>query len=101
VLANARKYSPPGSTVRVWTEGPRDGVVALHVADQGPGVPADRVGVIFRKFGRADHGRPGSGLGLYLARGVARAHGGELSYRRAAGGGAEFVLELPLDDGDL
>jgi diguanylate cyclase (GGDEF)-like protein/PAS domain S-box-containing protein len=101
VLANARKYSPPGSTVRLWTEVTSGDAVALHIADEGPGVPADRVGVIFRKFGRADHGRPGSGLGLYLARGIARAHGGELSYRRAGGGGAEFVLELPLDEGDL
>jgi diguanylate cyclase (GGDEF)-like protein/PAS domain S-box-containing protein len=97
LVANARKFSPADSTVHLRTElRDADGVVVLHVEDEGPGVPADRVGVIFRKFGRVDHRRPGSGLGLYLARGIARAHGGELSYRRGALGGAHFVLELPI-----
>jgi signal transduction histidine kinase len=97
LLANARKFAPEGSTVRVRTElRDADGIIVIHVEDEGPGVPADRVGVIFRKFGRVDHRRPGSGLGLYLARGVVRAHGGELSYRRGATGGAHFVLELPI-----
>jgi diguanylate cyclase (GGDEF)-like protein/PAS domain S-box-containing protein len=96
LFTNARKFSPPDSTVRVWSElRAQDGRVVIHVADEGPGIPPDSLGVIFRKFGRVNHDRPGSGLGLYLARGVARAHGGELTYRQAAGGGAHFVLELP------
>jgi diguanylate cyclase (GGDEF)-like protein/PAS domain S-box-containing protein len=95
LLTNARKFAPAGSTVRVWNETTEAGI-AVHVTDDGPGVPPELVGTIFRKFGRADRRRPGSGLGLFLARGVARAHRGELSYRRApGGGGADFVFELP------
>lgn len=94
ILSNARKYSPPGEPVRVWSEASADHVL-LHVIDTGPGVPSDRVGHIFRKFGRADRSRVGSGLGLFLARGIARAHGGELSYRQTPQGGADFVFRFP------
>ncbi|MBW3615931.1 MAG: ATP-binding protein, partial [Actinobacteria bacterium] len=64
--------------------------------------PAERIGDVFRKFARADKRKEGRGLGLYVSRAIARAHGGELNCRRATTGGAEFVLELPLaraDDG--
>ncbi len=95
ILGNARKYSPPGASVQVWSEVTTERIF-LHVTDAGPGVPSDRVGLIFRKFGRADRARVGSGLGLFLARGIARAHGGELTYRQAPLGGADFVLEFPI-----
>jgi signal transduction histidine kinase len=65
------------------------------VIDAGPGLPAEDAGGLFRKYARGDRTRPGSGLGLYLSRGLARAHGGDLAYRRAGTGGAEFVLTLP------
>jgi len=65
------------------------------VFDDGPGVPAERLGDLFRRFARADPSRPGTGLGLYLARTLARTHGGEIRYRRNPGGGSEFAVELP------
>jgi signal transduction histidine kinase len=65
------------------------------VHDRGPGIPTESIGTIWRKFGRLDHAVPGSGLGLYLARGVARAHGGDLRYRAGDPVGSVFVLELP------
>ena len=98
LLTNASKYSPPGARIRVWSGVPSAGRLQLHVTDAGPGVPSSRVGLIFRKFGRADRLTRGTGLGLYLSRGIARAHGGDLFYRQAPGGGADFVLELPLAD---
>jgi diguanylate cyclase (GGDEF)-like protein/PAS domain S-box-containing protein len=93
LLSNAAKFSPPEEPVQVrLVDAGTD--VEVHVIDRGPGVPADRTADIFRKFSRLDRSKKGSGLGLYLARGIARAHGGELSYRRPPTGGSDFVLTL-------
>lgn len=97
VIDNALKYSPPSAPVRVWGE-QRDGLAVIHVADGGAGVPeADRER-IFEKFHRAAKVRervPGSGLGLHIAREIARAHGGDLWVEGAVSGGADFCLALP------
>lgn len=97
VIGNAFRFSPPGAPVLVWGE-LAEGWVAVHVVDQGPGIPPDQVGRLFRKFARADHTSRGIGIGLYLARGLARCHGGDLRYRRADTGGSDFVLTLPLPE---
>ena len=95
LLSNAAKHAPEGTPIDVvGTVGGT--TLTLTVVDRGPGVPVDKLGVIFRKFGRASRSSSGTGLGLYVAREVARAHGGELGYRDAKGGGAEFTLQLPL-----
>jgi len=65
------------------------------VADEGPGVPAERVGDIFRKFARLERTKKGVGLGLFISRRLARAHGGDLHYRRRRPEGSELVLTLP------
>ena len=68
--------------------------------DRGPGVPRDSAGKIFEQFFRAhdalSSGIQGSGLGLTLARQIARAHGGDVTYEPREGGGSCFVLRLPL-----
>lgn len=94
LLTNAQKFSPPGSPVLVTVEvvGNR---VCVVVADEGPGVPLHRVADIFRKFGRLERKTKGLGLGLFISRCLARAHGGELSYRRRLPVGSELVLHLP------
>jgi diguanylate cyclase (GGDEF)-like protein len=97
VIGNAFRFSPPGAPVLVWGE-LSEGWVTVHVVDQGPGIPPDQVGRLFRKFARADHTSRGIGIGLYLARGLARSHGGDLRYRRADTGGSDFVLTLPLPE---
>ncbi len=97
LIENAVKYSPAGDQVDVnaWAE---NGRVKVAVEDHGPGIPREQQGLIFEKFGRANvgGGKPGSGLGLFIARSIAEAHGGKLDVRSAPGRGAVFTLELPL-----
>jgi signal transduction histidine kinase len=74
----------------------RNDVVRVDVADNGPGIGPDDHAVIFEKFGRgAAAGKPGTGLGLYIARSIAEAHGGALAVRSVPTRGATFTLELP------
>lgn len=98
LLTNAVKYSPDGAPVTVLVH-EEASLVRIEVHDRGPGIPTERLGTVWRKFGRLDHAAPGSGLGLYLARGIARAHGGELRYREAEPSGSVFVLEVPRRSG--
>jgi signal transduction histidine kinase len=95
---NAVKYSPPGEEVeiRAWSE---NGRVCVTVSDHGPGISREQHGLIFEKFGRANvgGGKPGTGLGLFIARSIAEAHGGTLDVRSAAGQGAAFTLALPIE----
>ena len=96
LIDNAVKYSPPGGAVEV-SAGSQDGAVTVRVADSGPGIdPADQE-VIFEKFGRATSApsKPGTGLGLFLARSIAEAHGGSVTVTSLPGRGATFTLALP------
>lgn len=95
LIGNAMKHTPAGSSISVRGAIEGDSAV-LHVIDDGPGIPPDQAAFVFRRFGRLQGKTAGTGLGLYLARGIVRAHGGELTYRAAPRGGAEFVVELPL-----
>jgi signal transduction histidine kinase len=97
LVENAVKYSRAGDQVEVstWAE---NGRVHVAVEDHGPGIPREYHGLIFEKFGRANvgGGKPGTGLGLFIARSISEAHGGRLGVRSAPGQGATFTLELPL-----
>jgi two-component system OmpR family sensor kinase len=97
LLDNARHATPAGGTVAVRVRR-QDGRVLLEVSDTGPGVPAAERALIFERFGRGDASRSrntgGAGLGLPIARGLAVAHGGELSYVESPAG-ARFRVELP------
>jgi signal transduction histidine kinase len=98
LVENAVKYSDAGEEVAVstWAE---NGQVLVSVEDRGPGIPREQHGLIFEKFGRANvgGGKPGTGLGLFIARSITEAHGGTLDVRSAPGEGATFTLALPLD----
>jgi two-component system sensor histidine kinase/response regulator len=98
---NAFKFSPKGTPVTV-AAGPVDGLYRLTIADQGPGMAAiERASIAaFRQFGRQRHEQQGLGLGLAIARNVARLHGGSLSLEAATedGRGLRAILELPLAD---
>lgn len=96
LIGNAVRYSPPGGHVwiRLEREGDRAHVI---VADQGKGIALEDQARIFEKFGRVDPSEPGgSGLGLYIARRLARAMGGDLTVDSAPGQGARFIFSLPL-----
>ena len=98
LLDNAVKYAP-GAPPEVSVRDAENGTVALAVADRGPGVPPHAAKRIFDRFYRADDAATaetrGSGLGLSIARRLARGMGGDLVYRPRPGGGAVFELALP------
>lgn len=95
LVGNAVRYAPAGSTVHVVAQTDGDQAV-LIVADEGKGIAPDDQARIFDKFERVDPGEPGgSGLGLYIARRLARAMGGDLTVDSAPGEGARFVFTLP------
>ena len=96
LLTNAAKFSPEGSRILVRMAGDPE-AVEIEVLDQGPGIPADAVDRAFEKFSRLSSTRKGGGLGLglYIARGIARAHGGDLTVGAGEARGATFTLRLP------
>jgi signal transduction histidine kinase len=98
ILDNAVKYSPAGSQVAVDAY-VADGQVLVDVSDEGPGISARDRELIFEKFGRLNHGegKPGTGLGLFIARSIVEAHGGTLAVADGTQRGATFRLALPLD----
>lgn len=95
LLGNAIRYSPEASMI--WLRAEEDGDVSrLIVSDQGNGLSKKQQAKIFNKFerlGRSDDG--GSGLGLYIARRLARAMQGDIIIDSAPGQGARFIVELP------
>ena len=67
--------------------------------DAGPGIPRDQQARIFEKFGRVDvpgASKPGTGLGLFIARSIAEAHGGALEVTSGGDPGSTFTLTLPV-----
>ncbi len=102
LLNNALKYSPAGSPVRLraWIgEGPGgQSELALSVADQGIGIPAEEVERVFDRFFRATNTgtAAGSGVGLNMVRRIAALHGGTVTVESRLGEGSVFTLRIPL-----
>lgn len=103
LISNAEKYGGKEILVRVGAakNGASDASFArVDVLDRGPGIPAKKQETIFQPFQRLDDslasGITGSGLGLTLARRMARAHGGDVTYSPRPGGGSCFSLTVPL-----
>ncbi|MFL6038406.1 MAG: ATP-binding protein [Gaiellaceae bacterium] len=96
LVDNAVKYSSAGGRVRVSAVSV-DGHVVIDVHDEGPGIPREDQDLIFEKFGRSSSGtaKPGTGLGLFIARSIAEAHGGSLGVQSVPEQGSVFRLELP------
>ena len=98
LIENAVKYSPEGGEVRV-SAAAGNGAARIAVRDAGPGIPREQQERIFEKFGRADvegGSKPGTGLGLFIARSIAEAHGGSLDVSSGAELGSTFTLTLPV-----
>lgn len=100
LVDNACRHTPPDSSVRVELDQTDTGY-AVAVKDQGAGIPAEIREKIFERFFRGDasrrsSAREGAGLGLALARWIARAHGGDVTLARSSPAGSTFVVSLPL-----
>ncbi len=104
LLGNAVKFSPHGGFVSVRARVDADGESALFsVADEGRGIPADRLESIFERFRQVDatdaREKAGTGLGLPIARGVVERHGGRMWAQSGDGRGSAFHFTLPLARG--
>jgi signal transduction histidine kinase len=95
LVENAVKYNRPGGRVLVSAE-KHDHVVQIRVGNNGSGIPPERAPHVFERFYRArgDEQTPGHGLGLSIARELARAHGGDLTLARSQPDWTEFCLRL-------
>jgi light-regulated signal transduction histidine kinase (bacteriophytochrome) len=94
LIGNAIRHSPAKSAVSISFER-RDGTAIVHVADNGPGIaPADQ-DRIFERFEQGGESSQGAGLGLAIARRLARGMGGEIKLRSEPGAGSTFSLVLP------
>jgi signal transduction histidine kinase len=101
LMSNAAKFSPSGSVVQVTAERV-GGIVRLSVTDQGPGLTPSQIDLLFQPFSRLIEGNEasGTGLGLYITKGIVEAHHGRVWVTSVIGEGSTFFVELPVE-GDL
>lgn len=105
LVGNAVRYVPAGGEVRVaYRE--EAGAVRITVADNGPGIPEEKLPYLFKRFYRVESSRSrssgGTGLGLAIAKQYMEAHGGSIDVASIVGAGTQFTLRLPifpLEDG--
>jgi PAS domain S-box-containing protein len=106
LLSNAIKFSTPGSTICLRAEiaQPQDGdsPVCFSVEDQGRGIPADKIDLIFERFQQADssdtRNHEGTGLGLAICRSIVQQHGGQIWVESQLGQGSTFYFTIPQPD---
>ncbi len=102
LVGNALKYSPPDSPVEVRVR-PGDAVVDVDIVDRGRVIPSDQTELVFEKFHRVEDpmtmSTSGTGLGLYIARRLAQAMGGDVGLVSTLGVGSTFTLTLPVPPG--
>jgi two-component system OmpR family sensor kinase len=100
LVANALRHTPAGTPVELAV-GTANGEGLLEVRDHGAGIPPEQAERVFERFFRADASRQrgkggGSGLGLAIVAAIVSAHGGRVGLSPTPGGGATFVVRLPL-----
>jgi two-component system, OmpR family, sensor histidine kinase MtrB len=95
LLSNAAKYSGHNAPIEVAID-TTDHTARVAVRNHGSGVTPGHTEHIFEKFRQLNATSPGAGLGLFISRGLARAHGGDLTVQPATYAGSEFELRLPL-----
>lgn len=101
LLDNAARHTPAGGTITVAAH-VQGGDALMSVSDTGEGIAPDAIDSVFDRFYRADASRErvdqqGAGLGLAIARGIVRAHGGDITVRSEPGRGTVFTVRLPRD----
>jgi heavy metal sensor kinase len=97
ILDNAIKYTPPEGKVEISLTESKNGNAIISVSDTGVGISEADLLHIFERFYRCDRSRsePGTGLGLSLARAIARAHGGDITVISTVNQGSTFTITLP------
>jgi signal transduction histidine kinase len=96
LLQNAIRHSPAGGVV-VMRAGASDGAVRFEVADAGPGIPREFHHLVFEKYVQLPDTPPGgAGLGLFIAKEIVEAHGGEIGVESEVGRGSTFWITLPV-----
>ena len=98
LLTNATRYSPEGTTIRIAVHKSDSGGVHISVTDQGIGIATDDQARIFDKFAmlpKPDWAQKGTGLGLFITRGIVEAHNGRIWVDSTAGQGTTFNITLP------
>jgi len=98
LVQNAAKFSDPEQPIEVSVQ-PVGDLICVTVVDHGHGIAPDDRERVFGKFTRLLRDAPGTGLGLYISRGIARAHGGDLVLEDSGPTGSRFVLTLPIGSG--
>ena len=97
LIGNAVKFTPEGGEVQIRVDRV-DGFVRFSVADTGPGIEEDELSHVFDRFWQARRSREGgAGLGLAIARGIVKAHGGEMWAESTVGRGSTFSFTLPAE----
>ena len=98
LLTNALKCSPAGTSLELCLEH-QGGDVRFSLADQGPGIAADRLNTIFDRYTQGPGvDRKGLGLGLYISRRIVEAHGGKIWAESTPGQGSTFHFTLPSSE---
>lgn len=99
LIENAVRHGDGTVTIDITaTASPREGEdtgTSVTVSDEGPGIPEESMNRVFTRFWRGSK-RGGTGLGLYIVKGIVEAHGGTITVGRAPGGGAQFRFTLPV-----
>jgi signal transduction histidine kinase/CheY-like chemotaxis protein len=98
LLSNAIKFSPPASTIRIHTEATSDSIL-LKIADEGRGIPSDKLDSIFDRFQQVEPSdarqKGGTGLGLAICRSIVQQHSGAIWAQRNLGPGTTLYVMLP------
>lgn len=99
LFENAEKYSPNQSGITIGIKDNDRNTISITISDKGPGIPDREKNLVFEKFYRIGSEETrrtkGTGLGLYLVRGIITAHNGQITVEDNPGGGATFIIELP------
>jgi two-component system sensor histidine kinase KdpD len=99
IIRNADLYSSPGEPITIAAE-QKDGFVAFHISDKGPGIDQSEIHQVFDRFYRGKgqlYRIPGTGMGLSIAKAIVEANGGTIEVSSQKGQGSTFTFHLPID----